>query len=115
MTAIETTAKNATGMPAALPNAAGIVMIAAHTAMNSTALRGTRLALTLLQCRDPGIAPSRLNAKAMRDALVRHAIPQNICPTVEMIRISFTHDVLSAFSRTAIELPPASVIAAGLD
>src|SRR5436305_14995493 len=32
----------------------------------------------------PGTAPSRENAKVIREALVRHAIPQNSCPTVEM-------------------------------
>ena len=37
-------------------------MSAAHTAMKSTALVGTRVELTRLQIRQPGIAPSRLNA-----------------------------------------------------
>jgi hypothetical protein len=47
----------------------------------------------------------------MREALVRHALPQKIWPTVEMIRISFTQPVVIAASKTAIELPPASVTA----
>jgi len=62
MTAIETTAKKATGMPSALPNAAGIVRIAAQIAMKMTALNGSLRSLTRLQIFDPGIAPSRLNA-----------------------------------------------------
>jgi hypothetical protein len=37
-------------------------MSAAHTAMKSTAFVGTRVELTLLQIRHPGMAPSRLNA-----------------------------------------------------
>ena len=37
-------------------------MSAAQTAMKITALVGTRLALTLLQIRHPGIAPSREKA-----------------------------------------------------
>ena len=37
-------------------------MIAAQTAMKITALNGILRLLTLLQIRQPGIAPSRLNA-----------------------------------------------------
>jgi hypothetical protein len=62
MTAIDTTARNATGMPELFGKYAGIVMTAAHAAMNSTAANGTRRVLTRLQIRQPGIAPSRLNA-----------------------------------------------------
>ena len=36
---------------------------------------------------DPGIAPSRLNAKVIRDALVRQAVVQKSCPAVEIRRI----------------------------
>ena len=46
----------------------------ATTAEAITALAGTRLASTLRRKREPGIAPSRLNAKVIRDALVRQAV-----------------------------------------
>src|ERR1044072_9519352 len=52
----------------------------------------------------------------MREALVRHAAPQKIWPTVEMIRIVFVQPPEpSADSKTAIELPPASVMPAASD
>src|SRR6476661_1181934 len=59
-------------------------MIAPTAAMKMTAAAGTRRLLTRLQIRQPGIAPSRLNAKHIRDALVRQAAPQNSWPTVQM-------------------------------
>ena len=47
-----------------------------------TALNGTRVALTRReQCRQPGIARSRENAKHVREALVRQAAPQKNWPT----------------------------------
>jgi hypothetical protein len=49
-------------MPASFGKAAGTVRIAAQTAMKSTALTGIRLALTLLQILQPGMAPSREKA-----------------------------------------------------
>src|SRR4051794_36379482 len=78
-------------------------MIAAQMAMKSTALAGTRLVLTFLHTRQPGIAPSREKAKHMREALVRHAAPQNSCPTVEMIRTSLTQAADIAVLRIAID------------
>src|SRR5215208_3417784 len=87
MTAIETTAKNATGMPAEVPQSAGMVMISASTHEPSTAATGTRFALTLLHIRQPGTARSRENAKNVREQLVTHAIPQKTCPRNE-IRIT---------------------------
>ena len=33
---------------------------------------------------EPGIAPSRLNANVIREALVRHAVVQNSWPAVEI-------------------------------
>jgi hypothetical protein len=41
-----------------------------------TALAGTRLAESVDQIREPGIARSRLNANVMRDADVRHDVAQ---------------------------------------
>ena len=63
---------------------AGSVMIAPITATNTTALAGTFAAVTFDQSFDPGIAPSRLNANVIRDALVRQAIVQKNCPAVEI-------------------------------
>src|SRR3981189_2440251 len=105
ITVIDTTARKATGTPAELPFSAGSVTIKATTAIRITALNGTRSLLTLLHRRQPGIAPSRLNAKHMREALVRHAMPQNSWPTVEMIRISLTQLAFIAVVNTAITDP----------
>ena len=55
---------------------AGSVMSAPMTATNMTALAGTFDGRTLDQMLEPGIAPSRLKANVMRDALVRQAIVQ---------------------------------------
>src|SRR4051794_947270 len=87
-------------------------MIAPMTAMKMTAAAGTRRLLTRLQIRQPGMAPSRLNAKHMREALVRHAAPQNSWPTVEMIRISLNQLELNASWRIATETyaPPAAAL-----
>ena len=62
-------------------------MISAATAIAITALNGTFASLTLEQdIRDAGPKPpSRENAKHIREALVRQAMPQKSWPTVEMI------------------------------
>ena len=54
------------------------------TATNTTALAGTFAAVTFDQILEPGIAPSRLNANVMREALVRQAIVQKNWPAVEI-------------------------------
>src|SRR3954454_10883109 len=84
MTVIDTTAKNAHGAPAALPFSAGRVTSSENAATARTELAGTRRLSTLLQIRQPGIARSRENAYQVRDALVRAAMPQKICPIVEI-------------------------------
>src|SRR4051812_8091960 len=63
---------------------AGSVITPASTATSITALAGTRFALTFDQMAEPGIAPSRLNAKVIREALVRQATVQNSWPQAEM-------------------------------
>ena len=63
--------------PSLLPFSAGRVRMTESTATAMTALNGIFRALTRLQIRDPGTAPSRLNAYIMRDALVMQLMPQN--------------------------------------
>src|SRR5690349_11415389 len=111
MTPIETTAVKATVTPSLLPFSAGRVRISAKTATAMTALKGMRLESTRLQSRDPGTAPSRLKAYIMREALVMQLMPQKNCPTTQMIRIIFTHDVDIALSKTANTVPPPSLTA----
>src|ERR1700745_1671635 len=84
ITAIEVTARNATGLPRWFGKYAGIVMISAQTPTNSTDHVGVRLLPSRRQRLWPGTAPSRENANVIRDALVTQAIPQKIWPTVEM-------------------------------
>ena len=55
------------------------------TATKRTAFAGTLVAGDTLDHRpDPGIAPSRLKAKVMREALVRQATVQKNCPVAEI-------------------------------
>jgi len=63
-------------VPMLISISAGRVRIAAARVLISTPLTGTRLALRVAQCRAPGTAPSRLNAKSMRDVDVRQAVEQ---------------------------------------
>ena len=67
---------------------AGKVMSTPITATKMTALAGIRVrGLTFDRKLDPGIAPSRLKAKVIRDALVRQAVVQKSWPAVEINRI----------------------------
>src|SRR3954454_23533940 len=108
---IETTALKAHGTPAALPPSAGSVMMSAQTATASTEYTGTRRLSTLLQSRQPGIARSREKAYHVREALVRPAMPQKICPIVAMKITASAQPELSAVVITEIDVPPASLIA----
>ena len=64
---------------------AGSVMMMPMAVTNMTALAGILVfGLTLASQAEPGIAPSRLNAKVIREALVRHAVVQNSWPAVEI-------------------------------
>ena len=47
-------------------------------------MAGTLRRETFDQSREPGMAPSRLNANVMRDALVMQAVVQKNWPAVEM-------------------------------
>src|SRR3954453_16347690 len=111
MTPIDTTAVNATVTPSLLPLRAGRVRIRANAATASTALKGMRRSLTRLQIRQPGTAPSRLKAYIMRDALVMHAMPQKTWPIAAMMMTALAQPVLMADSKTAIDVPPASLMA----
>src|SRR5919199_2679293 len=111
ITVIETTAKNAHGMPAALPLSAGSVTISEKAATASTELAGTRRLSTRLQIRQPGIARSRENAYQVRDAMVSPAMPQKIWPIVEMRITASAQPELIALVNTEMEVPPASLIA----
>src|SRR5215212_12115742 len=88
-------------------------MISAAAATNSTAPTGTRLWLSFVHMRQPGIARSRENAYVMRDALVTQAMPQNSWPMHE-IRMTISAAVdESDCSKIASDVPPASVTALG--
>src|SRR3954469_16360237 len=89
-TPIETTAKNATGTPAALPDSAGSVRMPASRHDPITAATGTpRLPLTLRHNRLPGVTRSRESAKNVLEQLVTHAMPQKNWPIAE-IRITIS-------------------------
>ena len=74
-------AKNANGM-SFLPNSAGIAITSEKNETAITALNGTLSRLTRRKIAQPGIPRSRENAYQVREALVRPAAPQKICPTV---------------------------------
>src|SRR6187402_2938627 len=74
----------ASSVPKLTSISAGSVIRPASNATSITALTGTRLAFTFDHKDDPGMAPSRLNAKVIREALVRHATVQNSWPQAEM-------------------------------
>ena len=94
-----------------MPFSAGSVRISANTQLPTIARRpGSRLWLTRLHSRQPGTAPSRENAYIMREQLVTQAMPQNSWPIVEM-RITTSPSRCHRARKTAIELPPASLIA----
>ncbi len=62
----------------------GTVTSHANTQTNRTAHVGVRFLPRRRQRLWPGTAPSRENAKVIRDALVTQAMPQNNCPIVEI-------------------------------
>src|ERR1035438_725549 len=96
MTEIEVTARNATGVPRWLGKYAGTVMIRANRHTKNTAHVGVRFWPSLRHRLCPGTAPSRENAKVIREALVMHAMPQNSCPIVEIRMTAFAAEELSA-------------------
>src|SRR5579859_1148944 len=85
-------------------------MISANTATNTTAQVGVRCELRRRQRLCPGTAPSREKANVIRDALVTHAMPQKICPMVEITRTAFAAAELRAVSMIVCEVPPAALI-----
>src|SRR4051812_4109603 len=77
-------------------------MMPAAIAITITALNGTRFALTFAQAFEIGPRPpSRENAKHIRDALVRHALPQKSWPTVQMMSRTLKAVRVSAWSKIA--------------
>src|SRR3954447_16628238 len=105
MVVIETTALKAHGTPAALPPSAGSVMISAQTATASTEYTGTWRLSTLLHSRQPGIARSRENAYHVRDALVRPAVTQKICPMTAIMITSLAAQETIAVVKIATGKP----------
>src|SRR5436190_18339301 len=71
------------------PNRAGIEMIRAKIETAITPLNGTRSRFTRRKIAHPGIARSRENAYQVREALVRHAVPQKSWPMVAIRITSF--------------------------
>ena len=86
-------------------------MTRAAIAIVSTASTGTPLALTFDRVFEPGMPRSRENAKHMREALVRQAVPQNSCPTVAIRITSLAAQLSRAEVKTAGEYPAAASIA----
>ena len=58
--------------------------MALATATIITALAGTRLGVSFFRVSDPGMAPSRLNAKVIREAEVMQDVAQKNCADAEM-------------------------------
>src|ERR1035437_5326722 len=101
MTEISVTARNATGVPGWFGKYAGIVTIIAHSTTKNTAHVGVRFLPKRRHRLCPGTAPSRENAKVMREALVRQATPQNSCPIVEISTTALAAEELSAEEKIA--------------
>src|SRR4051812_46966777 len=96
----------ASSVPRLTLMSAGAVTIAQQIATSMTPLAGTPLADSLRQVAEPGIAPSRLNAKVMRDAEVMHDVAQNTWADAEMNRTN----VAQSFPRDSVKMyatPPA--------
>src|SRR5262249_31966077 len=77
------------------------------------ALIGVPLRSRRVQIRQPGTAPSRLNANVIRDMLVTQLIPQKNCPIVEMMMTALKKPDESAVWKMYAEKPPALVSPSG--
>src|SRR5690625_399501 len=95
------------------PLSAGSVMSAPTTATSTTAFAGTLLLETFDHSFDPGMAPSRLNAKAIRDALVRHATVQKNWPAAEINKTVPCQPWGKAWLKITFTSPPPAVTPAG--
>src|SRR5262245_39990937 len=112
ITPIETTAKNAIGTPAALPDSAGSVRITASAHEPSTAATGPpRAPSTRDHSLHPGVTWSRESAKNVREQLVTHAMPQKNWPIAEIKMTVSAHPELIALWKIASEVPPPSFTA----
>src|SRR6478672_5789905 len=98
-------ARNATGMCAALPYSAGSVKIAPATATARAAFTGAWLALTFDHSRCPGTARSRENAYMTRLPAVSAEPPQKNWPTTLMIITALNSDTDNDDAKTAIDEP----------
>src|SRR6476661_4376047 len=85
---------------------AGSVISTAMIADRMTPLTGTRLALSFDHSRDPGTAPSRLNANSIRVVEVMQAVVQKNCPAVEMSRTTPAHLLDRAWLKIVATAPP---------
>ncbi len=63
--------------------------------------------------REPGIAPSRLNANVIREALVRQAVVQNSWPAVEISSTMKCQLWGSAWPKIRSTAPPPAVTLSG--
>src|SRR5213592_1197906 len=104
-------AKKANGKPALLLHSAGMLIRRESSVTASTAYVGTRWWLRRLKSHHPGMARSRENAYQVREALVRPAMPQKICPMVAIRITALAAAEVSALSKMGIEPPPPALIA----
>src|SRR5687768_17619520 len=93
------------------PHSAGTVIASAATETPMTALNGTRSRLIRRNRDQPGIARSRENAYQVRDALVRPAATQKICPIVAIRNTIFAAHGSSEMLKISPTKPPASLTA----
>src|SRR5262245_28673344 len=98
-------------MPAAVLYSAGSVRTSPATLAATIALTGVPLRSTLDHNRQPGTAPSRLNAYVIRDMLVTQLIPQKNWPIVEMMMTALKKPDDRAVWNIAPEKPPALLMA----
>src|SRR6185437_6649194 len=110
MTAMDTTARNATGVaePSGAYNA-GSVISSATPQPAMIALTGVRLRSTFDHSRQPGTAPSRENAYVMRDIEVTQLMPQKNCPIVEMPKMTVARVDDSDEVKMAPTKPPSAL------
>src|SRR5215212_10331134 len=112
ITPIDTTAKNATGVPTSLPDSAGRLRMPARTHEPITAATGTpRLPFTLAHSRCPGVTRSRESAKNVLEQLVTQAMPQKNCPIAEIRITTSAHPSDIALWKIESEVPPPSFTA----
>ncbi len=101
----------ASSVPMLTSRRAGSVMMTATTAARMTACAGTWFFDRLAHHREPGTAPSRLNAYSMRLVLVMQAIEQKNCPIAEMSSTTPATCASRAWAKMTATPPPPAVTA----